>query len=131
MDFLNTLFIYLVLAASSIANIVKSSLGPVGLDKMLVDDVGVLQIIFLKDATTVKFQIFHHRMSQLLMMEPQSSICLKFSILLLKYWLSLLNFKTKKLETAQLQWLVANILSFIELFQSYTTIFRLLLLLNC
>lgn len=30
-----------VLAASSIANIVKSSLGPVGLDKMLVDDVGV------------------------------------------------------------------------------------------
>ncbi len=30
-----------VLAACSIANIVKSSLGPVGLDKMLVDDVGV------------------------------------------------------------------------------------------
>mgnify|MGYP000550175865 CR=1 FL=1 len=29
------------MAASSIANIVKSSLGPVGLDKMLVDDVGV------------------------------------------------------------------------------------------
>lgn len=28
-------------AAASIANIVKSSLGPVGLDKMLVDDVGV------------------------------------------------------------------------------------------
>lgn len=32
---------FIVLAASSIANIVKSSLGPVGLDKMLVDDVGV------------------------------------------------------------------------------------------
>ena len=30
-----------VMAACSIANIVKSSLGPVGLDKMLVDDVGV------------------------------------------------------------------------------------------
>lgn len=30
-----------VMAASAIANIVKSSLGPVGLDKMLVDDVGV------------------------------------------------------------------------------------------
>ena len=30
-----------VMAAASIANIVKSSLGPVGLDKMLVDDVGV------------------------------------------------------------------------------------------
>ena len=34
-------FFFTVLAASSIANIVKSSLGPVGLDKMLVDDVGV------------------------------------------------------------------------------------------
>jgi len=30
-----------VIAAMSIANIVKSSLGPVGLDKMLVDDIGV------------------------------------------------------------------------------------------
>lgn len=30
-----------VMAAASIANIVKSSLGPVGLDKMLVDDIGV------------------------------------------------------------------------------------------
>jgi chaperonin GroEL (HSP60 family) len=32
---------FLVLAAVSIANIVKSSLGPVGLDKMLVDEIGV------------------------------------------------------------------------------------------
>ena len=32
-----------VMAAVSVANIVKSSLGPVGLDKMLVDDVGVRQ----------------------------------------------------------------------------------------
>jgi hypothetical protein len=30
-----------VMAAVSIANTVKTSLGPVGLDKMLVDDVGV------------------------------------------------------------------------------------------
>jgi len=30
-----------VMAANAIANIVKSSLGPVGLDKMLVDDIGV------------------------------------------------------------------------------------------
>lgn len=29
------------MAACAIANVVKSSLGPVGLDKMLVDDVGV------------------------------------------------------------------------------------------
>jgi len=32
---------FLVLAAGAISNIVKSSLGPLGLDKMLVDDVGV------------------------------------------------------------------------------------------
>lgn len=35
------------MAAASIANIVKSSLGPVGLDKMLVDDIGVSANIFL------------------------------------------------------------------------------------
>lgn len=34
------------MAASSIANIVKSSLGPVGLDKMLVDDIGVSSIFY-------------------------------------------------------------------------------------
>ena len=33
--------VFSVMAAASIANIVKSSLGPVGLDKMLVDDIGV------------------------------------------------------------------------------------------
>ena len=33
------------MAAASIANIVKSSLGPVGLDKMLVDDIGDVTII--------------------------------------------------------------------------------------
>ncbi|RKO92269.1 chaperonin Cpn60/TCP-1 family [Blyttiomyces helicus] len=33
-----------VLAATSVANIVKSSLGPVGLDKMLVDDIGDVTI---------------------------------------------------------------------------------------
>ena len=38
-----------VMAALSVANIVKTSLGPVGLDKMLVDDVGVRKffIVFL------------------------------------------------------------------------------------
>uniref|UniRef100_A0A2K5LK73 T-complex protein 1 subunit alpha n=1 Tax=Cercocebus atys TaxID=9531 RepID=A0A2K5LK73_CERAT len=33
-----------VMTAASIANIVKSSLGPVGLDKMLVDDIGDVTI---------------------------------------------------------------------------------------
>lgn len=37
----NFLLVFAVMAAASIANIVKSSLGPVGLDKMLVDDIGV------------------------------------------------------------------------------------------
>ena len=36
-----------VMAAVSVANIVKTSLGPVGLDKMMVDDVGVgLSLVF-------------------------------------------------------------------------------------
>ena len=39
------------MAASSIANIVKSSLGPVGLDKMLVDDVG--DVTITNDGATI------------------------------------------------------------------------------
>lgn len=40
-------FIYsAVMAAAAIANIVKSSLGPVGLDKMLVDDIGVCLALY-------------------------------------------------------------------------------------
>ena len=38
--------LFSVMAAASIANIVKSSLGPVGLDKMLVDDIGVCTCIY-------------------------------------------------------------------------------------
>ena len=40
-----------MLAASSIANIVKSSLGPVGLDKMMVDDVG--DVTITNDGATI------------------------------------------------------------------------------
>merc|ERR550539_1314849 len=40
-----------VLAAASIANIVKTSLGPVGLDKMLVDDVG--DVTITNDGATI------------------------------------------------------------------------------
>lgn len=50
------------MAASAIANIVKSSLGPVGLDKMLVDDIGVsavnnvsLRIISMNVVTSCSF----------------------------------------------------------------------------
>ena len=43
-------FLFSVIAASSVSNIVKSSLGPVGLDKMIVDDVGVReQYLFAYD----------------------------------------------------------------------------------
>lgn len=40
-----------VMAASSIANIVKSSLGPVGLDKMMVDDIG--DVTITNDGATI------------------------------------------------------------------------------
>ena len=40
-----SLYVRTVMGAASIANIVKSSLGPVGLDKMLVDDIGVRNIL--------------------------------------------------------------------------------------
>nr|CAD7463408.1 unnamed protein product [Timema tahoe] len=42
---------YFVMAACSIANIVKSSLGPVGLDKMLVDDIG--DVTVTNDGATI------------------------------------------------------------------------------
>ncbi|KAJ8322141.1 hypothetical protein KUTeg_000612 [Tegillarca granosa] len=45
------LFFVSVLAACSIANIVKSSLGPVGLDKMLVDDIG--DVTITNDGATI------------------------------------------------------------------------------
>uniref|UniRef100_A0A0M3ILJ5 T-complex protein 1 subunit alpha n=1 Tax=Ascaris lumbricoides TaxID=6252 RepID=A0A0M3ILJ5_ASCLU len=44
-----------VMAAAAIANIVKSSLGPVGLDKMLVDDVG--DVIVTNDGATILKQL--------------------------------------------------------------------------
>ncbi len=38
---------FIVMAAMSVANIVKTSLGPVGLDKMLVDEIGVSERRFV------------------------------------------------------------------------------------
>lgn len=48
--FIKSLFIA-VMAAAAIANIVKSSLGPVGLDKMLVDDIG--DVTVTNDGATI------------------------------------------------------------------------------
>lgn len=44
-----------VTAAMAIANIVKSSLGPVGLDKMLVDDIG--DVTITNDGATILKQL--------------------------------------------------------------------------
>ena len=44
-----------VTAALSVANVVKSSLGPVGLDKMLVDDVG--EVTITNDGATILNQL--------------------------------------------------------------------------
>lgn len=40
-----------VVAAQTVANIVKSSLGPLGLDKMLVDNIGVCLISLIYTST--------------------------------------------------------------------------------
>ena len=45
----------LVLAVTSLANIVKSSLGPQGLDKMLVDDIG--DVTITNDGATILKQL--------------------------------------------------------------------------
>lgn len=42
-------------AAVAVANIVKSSLGPIGLDKMLVDDIG--DVIITNDGATILKQL--------------------------------------------------------------------------
>lgn len=44
-----------VTAAVAVANIVKSSLGPVGLDKMLVDDIG--DVTITNDGATILAQL--------------------------------------------------------------------------
>ncbi|CAG2108732.1 unnamed protein product, partial [Medioppia subpectinata] len=41
----------LLMAAAAIANVVKSSLGPIGLDKMLVDDIG--DVTITNDGATI------------------------------------------------------------------------------
>lgn len=51
----NTVRTQNVLAATTIANIVKSSFGPVGLDKMLVDDVG--DVTITNDGATILKQL--------------------------------------------------------------------------
>lgn len=73
--------LFLVMAASSIANIVKSSLGPVGLDKMLVDDIG--DVTVTNDGATIL---------RLLEVEhPAAKYVLQFHIIIL-YFISIILF---------------------------------------
>lgn len=80
-SFLLTIFI--VLATQAIANVVKTSFGPSGLDKMMVDDIGVGSASF-RSSPSVSPSARHccqpehrltcYRMSQLRTMEPPSSV---------------------------------------------------------
>lgn len=63
---------FLVVAAMTIANIVKSSLGPLGLDKMLVDNIGVRYKAIYFDLTLM--HITSSRKSQSLMMVRRSLV---------------------------------------------------------
>lgn len=54
-----------VMACQAIANIVKTSLGPVGLDKMLVDDIGDVTITN-DGATILKMLEVEHPASKIL-----------------------------------------------------------------
>ena len=54
-----------MLAAVAVANVVKSSLGPVGLDKMLVDDVGDVTVTN-DGATIVKLLEVEHPAAKIL-----------------------------------------------------------------
>jgi T-complex protein 1 subunit alpha len=46
-----------VLATQAIANVVKSSFGPSGLDKMMVDDIGVCNLSFVSRSTVSHISI--------------------------------------------------------------------------
>lgn len=88
-----------VLAAASIANIVKSSLGPVGLDKMLVDEIGVsvhLRGINLFRNQPLFFFLYLHRMLQSPTTVPLFFNCSKWNTPLVKCWSSWLNNKIVK-----------------------------------
>lgn len=57
-----------VTAVMSIANVVKSSLGPVGLDKMLVDNIGVKNLVFIYDFF-IKHLLFRMLLYQMMVLQ--------------------------------------------------------------
>lgn len=74
------------MAAASIANIVKSSLGPVGLDKMLVDDIGVsITFVFTGEKRNERLQKqdgIHARVLLTLKLSFMLLFLLRYTILL-------------------------------------------------
>jgi hypothetical protein len=67
-----------VMACISIANIVKTSLGPVGLDKMLVDDIGDTTVIIIE-----KYFIITAPQTQLVLIFPAS----RWLTMGLRFWI--------------------------------------------
>ena len=59
-----------VTAALSVANVVKSSLGPIGLDKMLVDDVGEVTIT----------NVIHQHLSLIHISEPTRRTPISYAV---------------------------------------------------
>lgn len=95
-----------VMAAAAIANILKSSLGPVGLDKMMVDDIGDVTITN-DGATILRLLEVEHPAAKYVLIQTLKIIVIliKSNILLMlltkfflftEFWLSWLNCKTKK-----------------------------------
>ena len=67
-----------VTAAMAIANIVKSSLGPVGLDKMLVDEIG--DVSFTLAGATILAQLdIEHPAAKVLVELAQLQVCVYYS----------------------------------------------------
>ena len=74
----------IVLATQAISNVVKSSFGPSGLDKMMVDDIGVS----LNRCVSWKYTFWlSARMLRSQMMAPQSWVSWISNTLPVKYWL--------------------------------------------
>lgn len=86
-----------VLATQAIANVVKSSLGPVGLDKMLVDDIGVSSTVDRRQSTSITDFLLSDRMLRLQTTARQFSVFLMSNIPPERSLSSLLSSKTVKL----------------------------------
>ena len=93
-----------VLAASSIANIVKSSLGPVGLDKMLVDDIG--DVTITNDGATILrlLEVEHPaaKVGEIALIFADAPVT--STLFCTRFWWNWLNFRTKRSATAPLPW---------------------------